>query len=62
MLLFLVSALHDFLHDMTQGAQQQQHTHNNDKMLGMFHFLQIVCIYNTTPVVSDYRLGQFCLA
>ena len=26
------------------------------------HFLQIVCIYNTTSVVSDYRLGQFCLA
>lgn len=60
MLLFLVSALHDFLCDMAQGAQQ--HIHKNDKMLGIFPFLQIVCIYNTTPVVSDYCLGQFCLA
>lgn len=58
LLFFLISALHDFLQAMTHGILQ----HKNDKMFGIFHFLQIVCIYNTTPVVSDYRLGRFCLA
>lgn len=51
----LVSSLDAFLKDTTYGSQW----HRKDKMPFVVHFLQIVCIYSTMPVVSDYHLGQF---
>lgn len=53
--ILLVTTLDAFLKDTTYGSQW----HRKDKMSFVVDFLQIVCIYSTMPVVSDYHLGQF---